>query len=212
VVAQSLRPSALAKVAFGLVLLGAGLAGAYLARERLAPAPLRHALRYPSPRALPAFALTREDGSAFGPRELAGRWSILYLGYSACPDLCPATMALLRLLPAELKELAPDARPQIYFLSIDPGHDGPAELSGYVHAFHPDFRGLTGAPEAVAAFALALGAPVLRSTDQGLARIDHSAALYLTDRAGRLAAVFPAPQVLAELASDYRSILARAGT
>jgi protein SCO1 len=197
------------KVALLVLGLAAALAGAWLAHESAAPAKLETAALYPMPRRLADFALVREDGSPFGPAQLAGRWSLLYFGYTSCPDVCPATLALLKALPARLADLPAAQRPLVYFVSVDPEQDSAARLEQYVHFFDPDFRALTGTPRAIGDFAGALGAAVLSDRAGGTRRIDHSAALYLTDPAGRLVAVFPAPQQLPALEADYRQISRR---
>jgi protein SCO1/2 len=197
------------KVALLVLGLAAALAGAWLARESAAPAKLETAVLYPMPRRLPDFALVREDGSPFGAAQLAGRWSLLYFGYTSCPDVCPATLALLKALPARLADLPAAQRPLVYFVSVDPEQDSAARLKEYVHFFDPEFRALTGTPGAIGDFAGALGAAVLSDRAGGTRRIDHSAALYLTDPTGRLVAVFPAPQRLPALEADYRKISRR---
>lgn len=98
------------------------------------------------------FALTDQDGQAVSDRDFAGKYRIMYFGYTFCPDVCPTDMqhlgAAMRLLdqrdPAMAKRVVP------IFVTVDPARDTPAVLKQFVSAFSPRIVGLTGSPEAIA--------------------------------------------------------------
>ena len=188
--------------------LGA-LAARYLLHARGAEPIVQSAAVYPRPRVLAPFALVADNGHPFDMQSLSGHWSLVFFGYTACPDLCPATLALLAQVDSKLADLPTELRPHVLMITVDPQRDDPAKLGAYVRFFAPSFQGLTGAPGAVADAAAAFGVAYRRGSDSGGGyAVDHSAAVYLVDPDARLRAVFMPPQQTALLASDYRAIVA----
>src|SRR4051812_3830736 len=92
------------------------------------------------------FALTDQDGRAVTDRDFAGRYRLMYFGYTYCPDVCPVDLQKLmsgyRKLEGSDPQLAAKVAP--IFVSVDPDRDKPAVLKQYVAAFHPRLIGLTG--------------------------------------------------------------------
>jgi protein SCO1/2 len=101
------------------------------------------------------FVLTDQTGKRFDSKVLAGRYSIIYFGYTFCPDICPTDMAVLgqALKLLEAKDPAKAAKIQPVFVTVDPERDTPAVLRQYVAAFSRRFIGLTGTPDQIAAVA-----------------------------------------------------------
>jgi protein SCO1/2 len=101
------------------------------------------------------FTLTDQDGKSFSSTQLAGRYRIVYFGYTFCPDACPTDMQVLgkamRLFDA--KDVAKSAKVQPIFITVDPARDTPAAIKQFVRAFHPRFIGLTGSDAQIAAVA-----------------------------------------------------------
>ncbi|WP_404710752.1 SCO family protein [Sphingomonas sp. MMS24-J13] len=98
------------------------------------------------------FVLTDQDGKRFDSASLAGRYPILYFGYTFCPDICPLDMQVLgqALKALEAKDPATAAKVQPIFVTVDPERDTPAVLKTYVAAFSPRLMGLTGSPAEIA--------------------------------------------------------------
>jgi protein SCO1/2 len=191
------------------ILAGAAVAHQML-RERATEVPgLERATLYQEPRPLPGFSLVDQDGARFGPSRLRGRWSFLFFGFVNCPDICPATLATLAAARNSLDELPADARPGVTLVSVDPGRDTPAILGRYVSHFDRSFQGVTGSPAEIDALARNLGVAVLvgASDDTGNYPVDHSAAIFLVDPQGRVAALFSAPHDAAVIARDFRRIV-----
>lgn len=193
--------------------LVAALAGAYLAHlwlRHAEPGPVTEAAAvYAAPRPLPAFELTADDGSRFDRARLLGRYTLVFFGFTNCPDLCPTTLAELARAERLLADLPAARRPQVVMVSVDPARDTPELLHRYVPHFDPAFVGLTGEDRAIGELARALGAAYQRGPVQdGSYAVDHTAALFLVDPQARLAAVFPTPHVAATIAADYRRIVA----
>lgn len=103
------------------------------------------------------FALVDQDGRATTERDFAGRYRLMYFGYTYCPDVCPVDLQKLMAGYAKLEKSDPAAAAKLapVFVSIDPARDKPAVMKQYVAAFHPKLTGLTGTPEQVAAAAKA---------------------------------------------------------
>ncbi len=199
-----------------LVALGATLAGAVAARwwleQRAAPPETQSAAVYREPRALPEFALVAHDGSRFDAEDLRGRWTVLFFGFTNCPDVCPATLAQLAAVRRRLADLPADQQPRVVMVSVDPKRDTPERLARYVPYFDPSFVGVTGTPEAVEGLTKRMGVAVHVGPERdGVYTVDHTAALFLVGPDARLAAVFPTPHVADTIAADYRAIVRRRG-
>ncbi|MNY07122.1 hypothetical protein D3C86_1399100 [compost metagenome] len=96
----------------------------------------------PQSRNLPDVTLTNQDGQPVAINELKGKWSLLFFGYTFCPDICPTTLAQLRQIKSELPPEAVD-KLQIVLVSVDPHRDTPQQLKQYLGYFDPQFVGLT---------------------------------------------------------------------
>lgn len=157
----------------------------------------------PEPRALQPFLLRDTAGRAFANPALRGHPTLLYFGFTSCPDVCPATLAMLR----DLRRQALPAGLQVLFVTIDPEHDTPAVLTQYLAAFSNEFIGLRAAPGALAPLLRNLNAYAGRKQlPGGQHAFDHSATLYLLDTQGRLAAVFTPPFTAAAIGADLRTL------
>lgn len=160
-------------------------------------------------RPLPPMSFVDERGQPFGPERLHGHWSILFFGFTHCPDVCPTTLALLAQVEKQLTDLPTEQRPQIILMSVDPERDTPEQLAKYVKTFSPTFTGVTGDQAAMHEFALKLGVPVaITELPSGGYTVDHSAAIFVIDPSGSMRALSSTPHEVSIIASDYRSIVA----
>ncbi len=171
---------------------------------------LRSGTWLPEPRPVASFALTATDGSTFTDQKLRGHPSLLFFGFTHCPDVCPTTMALL----AQVRRDVPSSDMRgtgfrVVLVSVDPQRDDVPSLGRYVQAFDPHFIGVTGEAPQLAALAKSLGAVYQRhDLPGGDYTMDHSATLYLLDGQGRLAAVFTPPFDRAALGADLSTAVA----
>lgn len=190
--------------------LGAG-AYSWIAQRNVPPLPEIGGFVLPEARALEDFALVDSAGQPFAPRDFAGHWSFLYFGYTYCPDVCPLSMLELSSLKELLATQAPGLAAEYYLVSVDPQRDTPDRLREYVTYFDPAFRGLTGDPAQIAAFAQAVGAIyfVPPGQDDESYVVSHTSNVTLLDPDGRLHAVFMAPHTPTLLAADFAKVLAR---
>lgn len=179
----------------------AGLFIAHMLTQRSVT--LQSGTALPRPRALQPLALTDTADRPLENAALRGHVTLLYFGFTACADVCPATLAVLR----ELRAQSGIAGLQVWFVTVDPDRDTPTVLHRYLAAFSPDFIGLRASPGALAPLLRNLSAYAGRQAlPGGQYRVDHSSTLYLLDTRGRLAAVFTPPFTAAALAADLRSL------
>jgi protein SCO1/2 len=198
----------------GAVAIVAFAVGAILARswhDRTPEATERATVLQP-PRALPAVALVDENGRLLDSEFFARGWTLVFFGFTRCPDICPTTLATLARTRAALRDLPADEQPRVLLVSVDPEHDRPETLAAYVRHFDAGFHAATGDPGAVAAVAAAFGVPYAKvSLDAGTYTIDHGAGVFFVAPDG-IAAYSGAPHDATVLARDYRRVLARHGT
>ncbi|HVF17179.1 MAG TPA: SCO family protein, partial [Steroidobacteraceae bacterium] len=134
------------------------------------------------PRPMPEFALVSHDEKPFTRERLRDRWSLLFFGFTNCPDVCPATLTVLAQMEKGFQDLPAEQRPQIILVSVDPERDTPQQLTSYVKFFSPSFVGLTGSKENIESFTQALGVPVaISKSSDGSYSVDHSASIFLID-------------------------------
>jgi protein SCO1/2 len=188
------------------LMLAAAAAGYMVSRllARDVPA-LATGTALPEPRALPAFLLTDQDGAPFDNARLAGRPSLVFVGFTNCPDVCPTTLALMAQLHRQpaLSALRP------VFITVDPERDDARALKQYVNAFGAGFTGLRGEPAAFEPLLAGLGAAYARlPLPGGSYAVDHSATLFYLDARGRLSAAFTPPFSLEPLRRDLETLLA----
>lgn len=195
---------------FGLAALFAGaFVRQFIAAERLDPDWLRerHAVLFETPRALQFTGLIDEEGQAVDRKRFDGHWSLLFFGYSYCPDVCPTTLATLKQTLGLLPQQPVEDRPQVFLVSVDPARDTPAQLKRYVEYFDPAFGGITGEFLDVHRFASAVNVAfrkVIGEGDDYL--VDHSAHLVLLNRRGEYAGFIKPPFEVARLAEVIRAI------
>lgn len=166
----------------------------------------------------PDFALRAHDGRILSPGDFRGRATVLFFGFTHCPDVCPMTMASL----ARAMELlgSRSEQVQVLFVSVDPQRDTPDRLRSYLANFHPGFLGLTGSEEEIREVATAYGAFYQRREPepgpQGPGHeghggepylIDHSGRTFVVDPRGRLLLTFPPYMDGEEMAEDLGRIL-----
>lgn len=180
----------------------AGLAGFWLAHEldRGTPA-LASGTWLPVARAVAEFHLTDNTGRPYTRAQLAGTPTLVYFGFTRCPDVCPTTLIKV----AQARRQAAVAGLKVLFVSVDPQRDTPPVLGLYVHAFDPDFQGVTGEPREIGRVAANFGVAVNRvDLPDGDYTMDHSAVIFLLDSAARIVAIFTPPFEVRTLAADLR--------
>jgi protein SCO1/2 len=185
----------------------AGALGLHLGQRHFAPdgppqAATRAALVYPQPRLLEDFLLERSDGRPLTLADWRGRWNLVFIGFTHCPDVCPQTLALLRDIERSWPAQA-GAVPGLYFVSVDPERDDARTLADYAAYFSPAIVAARGEHERLQPFTRQLGMIYMRTPlASGDYTVDHSAHLALVDPQGRLVALFRPPLVADAIVAD----------
>lgn len=192
------------------IALAAAVAGMYLARSLNQPAlvQLESGTALPVPAALTPFDLVDTRGAPIAPAQLQGHPTLVFFGFTYCPDVCPTTLALLT---AVQKQLAAEknglANLRVALITVDPERDTPEQMARYISSFGDDLIGLTGsAPEIVNAqksFGVAAARVELAG---GGYTMDHSATVFLLDSQARKVAVFTPPLRPAALTRDLQKL------
>lgn len=172
------------------------------------PQPKIHGLFLDKPRSIPFFSLQSSQVHIFTEQSLKNHWSLLFFGYTACPDLCPTTLTTLNetvnKLPKTLKK-----QTQIIFISVDPQRDSIARITQYVHYFNPNFIGLTGSSKQLKTLALSLGIPywVHNQQEKGNYLVDHGSMIAVTNPHGQYQGFFSAPHDASTIANELNEMI-----
>ncbi len=194
-----------------LILLAALAAGLGLWLGLRGPSPsvptLQAGLLYPVPRTLGDFRLTRPDGTALTLADWRGHWTLVFLGYTNCPDVCPTTLATLREVWTKLGDGPLRQHVRVDFISVDPKRDTPDQLTRYAAFFSPDFIAATGSDEELIRLSRSLGLLFVRQDEgKGSYAVDHSASIVIIDPDGRLAGLFRPPLDAGKIAADLATL------
>jgi protein SCO1/2 len=149
--------------------------------------------------------LTDTSGHEFRLSDHQGSPILLYFGYSHCPDVCPATLADMKWIFAQLGSQAEDL--SFVLVTVDPERDTPEVLRTYLDLFDPRFVGLTGSMEDVVAAAGPYGVMIEHATHDGLDEISHTARVFLIDGDGLLQTNYSYGTPREEILADLRSAL-----
>lgn len=165
------------------------------------------------PLALPDVTLTDTDGQPYRLREqAAGKVTLLYLGYTHCPDVCPTHMAQIA---RALEEVSPETASEVLvvFVTTDPERDTPAALREWLDNFDPSFVGLTGGQEQIDQVQAALNANPAEKTpiDGGGYEVEHSSYVYaFTPERQDARLVYPSDTSWEDYAADFRALIEKA--
>jgi protein SCO1/2 len=151
-----------------------------------------------------AFALQTGDGATVTQADLVGHPSLIYFGYTHCPDICPTTLAQISDTLAKL----PGQPVKVYFITVDPERDTPKLMGDYVSSFDPRIVGLSGSAEAIEQVEKAYRVYARKAPGKdGDYAMDHSSVLYLMDRNGQFAEAFNLDRSAEDAAKELRSYL-----
>jgi protein SCO1 len=149
------------------------------------------------------FQLTDQDGRTVTEQDLLGKPSLVFFGFTHCPDVCPTTLFDMSQV---LRALGSDAdRTRAFFVTVDPERDTQSVLKDYLSSFDPHIIGLTGDLPAITAVAKEYRAYFKKVTiDGGGYTMDHTAITYLMDKDGRFVSPFKLNRATEDAAADLR--------
>lgn len=163
----------------------------------------------PQSRSLPALSLTNQDGQAVAVDQLKDKWSLLFFGYTFCPDICPATLAQLRQLQGQLP---PEtlSKMRVVLVTVDPNRDTPEQLKKYLEYFDAGFIGWTGDQTTLQKLANGVSIPYIPAdTSKENYTVDHSGNLVLIGPDGKQRGFIRAPINNAKLAAQLPALFER---
>lgn len=191
---------------------GLGLLAARYAFPNRASAPALQAVRLiEPPRDVPAFTLRQSDGTPLAHGELKGHWTVVFLGFTHCPDVCPTTLAELARAQKQWAALPETTRPRVLFVSVDPDRDTPDRVGEYAHGFHRDTIAATADVPTLERFAASLGLvfakmPPASGAPADAYSVDHSATLVVLDPQARMAGIVQPPLDPQAIAADLSKL------
>jgi protein SCO1/2 len=182
------------------------------ANPKQPPLPEIHGIYLQKPEFVMPFALTQTDGTPFTDQNLLGHWSLIFFGFTYCPDICPTTLALLNNVSEGLKQAQPALPPlKIVFISVDPERDNLAQLDKYIHYFNPEFTAATGHNAQLELLTKQLGVVFAKietdpkRPDEYL--MEHSTSMALINPQGGIQAIFTSPHQVEALIQDITWVL-----
>jgi len=155
----------------------------------------------------PEISLRRADGELFSLSDQQGKIVLLFFGYTSCPDVCPTTLAEMKMLMDELGDLSKNV--QVVFVSVDPDRDTSEKVQTYVNHFHPSFLGLSGTKIELSPIwkNYSIVREEVQSDSSFGVIINHTAILFLVDQKGNLRLSFPYQTPVRDIAHDIKLLL-----
>jgi protein SCO1/2 len=152
------------------------------------------------------FQLTDQNGKAVTDKDLKGKPTLIFFGYTHCPDVCPTSLFEISEV---LRAMGKDAdKVNAVFISVDPERDTPATMKDYLSSFDPHLEGLSGDPAETAKVITSYRVYAKKvPTKDGDYTMDHTALIYLMDRDGRFVSPFNLKRTPEEAAADLKRYL-----
>ena len=210
---SSSKPSYFLFILVAIVAIGSGL---LVQNSKSPPNKLpefKKAILLPSPKPLVDVNFKDHHGDAFSIEKFKGKWSILFFGFTNCPDVCPTTMQTLKQVKSNLQQSGVWHNYQIVMVSVDPKRDTTERLKRYVPFFDPEFIGISGPIESTESFSKNLGILFYakEANASGDYEVDHGASLILVNPDGNYAGVITAPHSEAVISEDLIALAKYAG-
>ena len=197
-------------ISISLIALCTGFAISWMAYDSV-PVKLEAGLWFgDQARVLPDFRLIDHNNKTLGKPELTGKWSLMFFGYTHCPDVCPIGLQTLSDLLNTIEDNNYSHMIQVIFVSVDPDRDTPAVLKTYLQNFHPDIVGASAPVAELNLLTHAIGIAHSHDDDHGNQTaydVSHSSNIILINPEGEFAGLFSAPHDSVMMASDLGKII-----
>ena len=161
-------------------------------------------------KSVPAFELIGANNTAVTDALFADKWSMVFFGFTHCPDVCPTTLYVMNSVIDELREQSL-SEPQVVFITVDPVRDTIDKVTDYVNYFSDEFVGLSGTLNNITQLTSKLGVVAsftASETDPNNYTVDHTASMLLIDPQKNLRAKFGAPHEVDSIVKDFKTIIA----
>ncbi len=182
---------------------------AYVAGEAASEPPQTDGVILDQPRLIPEVSMRDHHGERWTPDQFEGDWTLVFFGFTNCPDVCPETMIKMNRVDSQLRANGDVTPPRVLFVSVDPKRDTPDRLADYVPYFNEDFLGVTGNREDIAKLSEAMGVPFMPPAEEGADDylVDHGASLTLVGPDGHIRAFFTTPHDADRIADDLELMI-----
>ena len=153
------------------------------------------------------FELIDQNNEVFNKKSLEGGWTVLFFGYTNCPDVCPTTIYKLAEIKNGIKEDLPSANFNTVLVTLDPDRDSSERLDEYIGYFDETMLGVTGTYENIQSFTSSLSVFYQRINKEEGYDFNHTASIFVFDKDGSLFATMSPANTVEELESDFFTIL-----
>ena len=153
------------------------------------------------------FELIDQNNEVFNKKSLEGGWTVLFFGYTNCPDVCPTTIYKLAEIKNGIKEDLPSANFNTVLVTLDPDRDSSERLDEYIGYFDETMLGVTGTYENIQSFTSSLSVFYQRINKEEGYDFNHTASIFVFDKGGSLFATMSPANTVGELESDFFTIL-----
>jgi len=164
---------------------------------------------FPQPLALDGLELISKSGEIVSINDLAGNYSVLFFGFTHCPDICPTTLLDMQKINKKLEENN-QPTPNFVFISVDPERDTAEALEQYIAYFNPDFKAYTADTENLKKLASQLGvAYMVEDHEPGdkVYQVDHTAAWFVLNQDAQRVGIFTTPHVVDTITADLQRLV-----
>ena len=153
--------------------------------------------------------LTDDQGKSVSPNDFLGTYTLIYFGFTHCPDICPLDVAKISAVLQTLRTHQQDVA--AFFITLDPERDTPDVLSAYLQPFSPEIRGLTGSKPAIDTLVKAFHVAYEKQAKAGDSEITitHSGYVFLMDKQGKNSAIFAHDRTAEEIVQGIKQQLLR---
>ncbi len=158
------------------------------------------------------FQLDATNGNSFTDEDFKDQWTLMFFGFTYCPDVCPTTLAMLDKIVKQLSIEHPDIKtPHVVFISVDPERDNLDKLKNYVTYFNQDFIAATGSPVQLRKLARQVGVVYdkvfINPNEPESYLMEHSTSISLINPQGGVQAIFTAPHDADTLSKDILAVV-----
>lgn len=161
---------------------------------------------FSKPRIIKEFSLVDQNGDVFDLNRLQGKWTVMFFGFTTCPDVCPTTLAMLsqwhKKLNSDIQE-----NTQVVLVSVDPARDTPEKLDEYMSHFNPEFVGVTGDFLTIRSLTDQLNVAFNKVVLDDDYTVDHSGHIVLVNPYGHYHGIVKPPLDMARLKLTYQSVV-----
>jgi len=207
------KPSYIIKTLMILVIISAAVAGFIVSNNYFNKKPklsFKTLLVYPDAKAFTGFKLKNKDNQELTIEDFKNQWTLLFFGFTSCPDVCPTTLAELQKVYKQLKIQNVKILPQVLFVSVDPDRDTPEVLTNYINFFNPEFNAASTDNANLISLTSQVGVAYHveeHEKNQKIYNVDHTAAIFVINPDKKLYGIFPTPHVESDITSDLIQLL-----